>query len=155
MSTLDVDIKELLSKGASLYEIEEELGVSPEELVRSLLLLGGPRRIPKLDMFIYLHERGLGREEVMEIMNLTRDQYYSYRVKAIERRRYRFPRKKTRTEELLEHLKREGFLNVEDIARKFGIKKESVFQLISRARKKGLVETSGRGSTYRVFLKEE
>lgn len=146
-------IKKLLSKGMSLYEIERELGLKPEELVRTLLSLkDAPRRVPKLDMYIYLHERGLTREEVMRVMRLSRGQYYSYRMKAIERRGYRFQRR-TRLIELLEHLKEgNGVLSADQLSEKLGMKKPALYQLISRARKRGMVETCGKGDTYRVIL---
>lgn len=147
---------ELLRKGASLYEIEREMGLSPAEVVRSILSLGdeAPRKIPKVDMYIYLHERGLSREEVMEAMGIDKDKYYDFRVRAIERRGYRLPKKKvTRVQELIRYL-REG-LDIDEIAERMGIERFSVLQIVSRAKREGLVETSGKGKTYRVFLTEE
>lgn len=148
-SSMSERIRELLSKGASLYEIEREVGIEPKEVVKEVLRLGRiPRSITKLDMFIYLHERGASREEVMEAMGLTKEGYYGYRSKARSVRGYRFPRRKSRLEEAVEYL-REG-LSVDEIAQRMGIKRYSVMHLISQARRRGLVKTRGKGRSYEV-----
>ena len=145
-------IRELVARGASPYEVEKELGLSPAEVAKLLLSLDGPRRIPKLDIYIYLHERGLKREEVMEVMGIDKETYYAYRTRAIKRRGYKFQRM-SRTEELIHHLKSAGSLGIDEIAKRLGLKRSSALQVISRARRKGFVETSGRGENYRVYLK--
>ena len=142
----------MVARGASLYEMGRELEVSPEELVKVLLSARLPKRIPKLDMFVYLHERGFTREEVMKVLKLSKPQYYAYRVKARKWRSYYFPRR-TKLKEMVEHLRREGCLSADELARRLGTSRTAVVQLVHRARKAGLVKTNGmKGDGYRICI---
>ena len=156
-SSIRGKILELLRRGKSLYEIERELGIEPKELAKEVLrfykLRGKHKvKVTKMDVFIYLHERGASREEVVEVMGASKEWYYGMRNRVRMLRGYSFPRRKSRVDELVEYVRKE--LDVDEIAKRMGVSRATLMQIISRARKMGLVRTKGKGRNYRVYLAE-
>jgi len=147
-------VSEMIKKGKSLYEMEKETGVSPVELVKFIRKHRkelGIRLVNRYDMFIYLHERGCSREDVMEAIGLDKNGYYDLRTKVSIRRGYKV-KKKSRMKEFLELV--DKGLELNEVAKKMGVKREAVFQMISRARRKGYVETK-MNERYSVFLTQK
>jgi len=131
------DISSLLKRGRSLYEIERLTGMKPVSLVKFLILNKDRlcRGVPMVDMFVYLHERGCSREEVMEALGVNRRKYYELRTRALTVRGYSVPRQ-TKMIKFLSLL-REG-MDVDEIARKMNMSRTLLLQLISRARRRGI-----------------
>ncbi len=147
-------VENLIARGKSIYDIEKELGLTPEKTVRAVMSVKNmPRKISRVDILIYLHEKGFEREDIIKIMGITPDQYHAYRMGA-KKRNYVFKKKKTRREQLIECL-RNGINTIDGLMKAMNIPKYALFQIISRARKDGLIRTEGKGKSYRIFLIEQ
>ena len=132
-------IKDLYLKGASLYEMEQKTGLSPEELVKEILGFLREEKIPKRftyeDFFIYLWERGVkDKEKLKDILGISESQYWSVRYRVRKLRNYKLPRETK--EERFFNLLREN-KSLKEIKEILGFSDDAFAQFIKRLKAKG------------------